>query len=102
VGRMIESRRDVPVPDALVQRIHQLTGGNPLFVSELLSLIEAEQGVDDAAVAAGAMPLPAGVRDAITARLAMLSADGRDMLGVAAVMGHQFRAGTLAAAAGTP
>jgi tetratricopeptide (TPR) repeat protein len=102
VGRMIESRRDVPAPDALVQRIHQLTGGNPLFVSELLSLIEAEQGVDDAAVAAGAMPLPAGVRDAITARLAMLSADGREMLGVAAVMGHQFRAGTLAAAAGTP
>lgn len=102
VRRMIESRRDVPAPDELVERIHQLTGGNPLFVSELLSLIEAEQGVDDSAVAAGAMPLPAGVRDAITARLAMLSAEGREMLGVASVIGHQFRAGTLAAAAGTP
>jgi tetratricopeptide (TPR) repeat protein len=102
VGRMIESRRELPPPDALVQRIHQLTGGNPLFVSELLSLIEAEQDLDDSAVAAGAMPLPAGVRDAITARLAMLSAKGREMLSVAAVIGQQFRAGTLAAAAGTP
>jgi eukaryotic-like serine/threonine-protein kinase len=102
VRRMIESRRDVPPPDALVQRIHELTGGNPLFVSELLSLIEAERDLDDAAVAAGAMPLPAGVRDAITARLAMLSPAGREMLGVASVIGHQFRAGTLAAAAGTP
>jgi tetratricopeptide (TPR) repeat protein len=102
VRRMIESRRDRPTPDALVDRIHQLTGGNPLFVSELLSLIEAEQGLDDAAVGAGAMPLPAGVRDAITARLAMLSAEGREMLGVASVIGQQFRAGTLAAAADTP
>ncbi len=102
VRRMIESRRDVPAPEALVERIHHLTGGNPLFVSELLSLIEAEQELDDSAVAAGAMPLPAGVRDAITARLAMLSAEGREMLSVASVIGQQFRAGTLAAAAGTP
>jgi tetratricopeptide (TPR) repeat protein len=102
VRRMIESRRDLPPPDALVDRIHQLTGGNPLFVSELLSLIEAEHELDDSAVAAGAMPLPAGVRDAITARLAMLSAAGREVLGVASVIGQQFRAGTLAAAAGTP
>jgi tetratricopeptide (TPR) repeat protein len=102
VGRMIESRRDLPPPEALVERIHQLTGGNPLFVSELLSLIEAEQGLDDSAVAAGAMPLPAGVRDAITARLAMLSAEGREVLSVASVIGQQFRAGTLAEAAGMP
>ncbi len=98
VRRMIESRRDLPPPEGLVDRIHQLTGGNPLFVSELLSLIEAEQGLDDSAVAAGAMPLPAGVRDAITARLAMLSPEGREMLAVASVIGQQFRAGTLAAA----
>ncbi|MGZ6260855.1 MAG: ATP-binding protein, partial [Candidatus Limnocylindrales bacterium] len=102
VGRMIESRRELPPPDALVQRIHQLTGGNPLFVSELLSLIEAERGLDDSAVAAGAMPLPVGVRDAITARLAMLSPEGREVLGVASVIGQQFRAGTLATASETP
>jgi tetratricopeptide (TPR) repeat protein len=102
VRRMIESRRDLPATDGLVDRIHQLTGGNPLFVSELLSLIEAEQGLDASAVAAGALPLPAGVRDAITARLAMLSPEGREMLAVASVIGQQFRAGTLAAAAGTP
>jgi tetratricopeptide (TPR) repeat protein len=102
VRRMIESRRDVPAPDGLVDRIHQLTGGNPLFVSELLSLIEDEKGLDDSAVAAGAMALPAGVRDAITARLAMLSAEGREMLSVASVIGLQFRAGTLGQATATP
>ena len=48
------------------------------------------------------MPLPAGVRDAITARLAMLSPEGREVLGVASVIGQQFRAGTLATAAGHP
>jgi eukaryotic-like serine/threonine-protein kinase len=102
VRRMIESRRELPPPDALVDRIHHLTGGNPLFVSELLSLIEAGRGLDDSAVAAGAMPLPAGVRDAITARLAMLSPEGREVLGVASVIGQQFRAGALATAAETP
>jgi serine/threonine protein kinase len=102
VRRMIESRRELPPPDELVDRIHQLTGGNPLFVSELLSLLEADRDLDDSAVTAGGMPLPAGVRDAITARLAMLSAEGREMLTVAAVIGQQFRAGTLAAATATP
>jgi serine/threonine protein kinase/tetratricopeptide (TPR) repeat protein len=102
VRRMIESRRDLPPPEALVARIYQLTGGNPLFVSELLSLIEAEHDLDESAVAAGAMPLPAGVRDAISARLAMLSAEGREVLAVASVIGQQFRTGTLAGAAGTP
>ncbi len=102
VRRMIASRRETPPSDALVERIHDLTGGNPLFVSELLSLLEAERDLDDSAVAAGALPLPAGVRDAITARLDMLSPAGREVLGVASVIGQQFRAGTLAAAAGTP
>ena len=102
VRRMIESRREAPPSEALVGRIHDLTGGNPLFVSELLSLLEAERDLDDSAIAAGALPLPAGVRDAITARLDMLSPAGREVLGVASVIGQQFRAGTLSAAAGTP
>ncbi|MGZ4299410.1 MAG: serine/threonine-protein kinase [Solirubrobacteraceae bacterium] len=102
VRRMIETRRDAPPSDALVQRIHELTGGNPLFVSELLSLLEAEGALDDSAIAAGALPLPAGVRDAITARLEMLSPAGREVLGVASVIGQQFRAGTLATASETP
>ncbi|MFL5864807.1 MAG: serine/threonine-protein kinase PknK [Solirubrobacteraceae bacterium] len=102
VRRMIESRRDTPPPDDLVQRIHGLTGGNPLFVSELLSLLEAERNVDDSSVDAGALPLPAGVRDAITARLDMLSPSGRTVLAVASVIGQQFRAGTLALASATP
>ena len=102
VGRMIESRRDLPPSDALVERIHGLTGGNPLFVSELLSLIEVERDIDDSVIVARVLPLPTGVRDAITARLALLSPHGREVLGVASVIGQRFQAGTLSVAAGTP
>lgn len=102
VRRMIESRRHTPASDALVGRIHDLTGGNPLFVSELLSLLEAERGVDESAVAAGALRLPAGVRDAIKARLGLLSAPAREALAVASVIGQRFRAGTLSIAATIP
>ena len=102
VRRMIESRRDRPPSDALVSRIHDLTGGNPLFVSELLSLLESADGVDDPTLDSGSLPLPAGVRDAISARLALLRPEGREVLGVAAVIGQRFGAGVLAAATATP
>jgi eukaryotic-like serine/threonine-protein kinase len=101
VRRMIEARELSP-SDSLVSRIHDLTAGNPLFVSELLSLLESEREIGDAALESGSLSLPAGVRDAITARLALLTPEGRDSLSVAAVIGQRFRAGTLAVAAGVP
>ena len=101
VRRMIESR-DVPPAEALVSRIHDLTGGNPLFVSELLNLLESERELGAAVLDSGSLSLPAGVRDAISARLALLTPQGREVLAVAAVIGQRFRARTLAAAAGVP
>jgi serine/threonine protein kinase/tetratricopeptide (TPR) repeat protein len=102
VRRIIESRRDRPPSEALVERIHDQTGGNPLFISELLSLLEAKSSLDDTPILGGQMPLPAGVRDAITARVALLDPQGRDLLAVASVIGRRFRAGTLSLAASTP
>lgn len=100
VGRLIEARTGRPAPDDLVQRIHELTGGNPLFVSELLNLLEAQGRLQDPALLSSALPLPTGVRDAIAQRMAPLSDRGREALTVGAVIGASFRATTIAAVCG--
>ncbi len=102
VRLMIEARRGSPPPEELVARIHGLTAGNPLFVSELLSLIEAERITDASITRQGALPLPTGVRDAIAARLSLLSPPARELLGVASVIGQRFSTGVLAIASDTP
>ncbi len=102
VRLMIEARRGSSPSEELVARIHDLTAGNPLFVSELLSLIEAERRSDDSIIRDGTLPLPTGVRDAITARLTLLSPPARELLGVAAVIGQRFSTGVLAAASEFP
>jgi DNA-binding CsgD family transcriptional regulator len=53
--------------------LHQQTGGNPFFVSEIL--------------AAGGEAIPATVRDAVLARVARLSATSRAVLEAASVIG---------------
>jgi DNA-binding CsgD family transcriptional regulator/tetratricopeptide (TPR) repeat protein len=53
--------------------LHQQTGGNPFFVTEVL--------------AAGTAAVPATVRDAVEARLAHLDAATRDLLEAAAIVG---------------
>ena len=56
-----------------VSEVHQRTGGNPFFVTEILS---ADTG-----------RLPPSVRDAVLARAARLSPRGRAVLGAASVIG---------------
>ena len=58
-------------PDAA--RLHEVTGGNPFFVTEVL--------------AAGGSDVPATVRDAVVARVARLSAGARHALDVVALAG---------------
>jgi predicted ATPase len=58
-------------PDAA--RLHEVTGGNPFFVTEVL--------------AAGGSDVPATVRDAVAARVARLSAPARHALDAVALAG---------------
>ncbi len=102
VGRLIEARTGRLAPGDLVQRIHEVTEGNPLFVSELLSLLEAQGRLQDPAVLSHALPLPTGVRDAIAQRLAPLPDSGREALTIGAVIGTSFRATTVAAVTRMP
>ena len=101
VGRLIELRESVVPAPAAVTRIHQVTGGNPLFITELLSLLDADELRDDRAIVSSALPLPAGVRDAIAARVSLLSRKAREVLDLASVAGERFRATIIAAAGST-
>jgi len=100
IAKLIEARTGRAAAEDLVRRIHDVTGGNPLFVSELLNLLEAQGRLADPALLASALPLPTGVRDAIVQRLAPLSDRGREALTVGAVIGASFRATTIAAVTG--
>jgi DNA-binding CsgD family transcriptional regulator/tetratricopeptide (TPR) repeat protein len=64
------------------QALHQRTGGNPFFVSEVL--------------ATGGTSLPPTVRDAVLARAARITRSGRRVLEAAAVLGPRFPPALLA------
>jgi ATP/maltotriose-dependent transcriptional regulator MalT len=102
VGRLIAARTGGEVPNGLIERVHTVTAGNPLFVSELLNLLEAQGKLTDSQIASSALPLPTGISDAISQRLAPLPRRGREVLDVGAVIGASFRASTLARAARIP
>ncbi|MHB8577369.1 MAG: ATP-binding protein, partial [Dehalococcoidia bacterium] len=67
--------------------LHRQTGGNPFFVTEALS--------------AGGSGIPATVRDALLARVARLSAEGRAALEAAAVAGSRAEAWLVAEVLGS-
>ncbi len=62
--------------DVDVAELHRITGGNPFYVSEILE--------------AGWPSIPPTVRDAVGARMARLTADGRAMAEAAAVIGARL------------
>src|SRR5262249_27091575 len=79
-----------PAPE-LVERLHELTEGNPFFIDEIL------RGTDASGLR---LTLPDSLRDAIHRRLDPLSDDERALLATASVIGREFDAGVLGAATG--
>lgn len=81
------------VDAALVERIHEETGGNPLFIIETLRAM-LEHQIASAGVATSDIdvdfPLPPTVLDLISARVAALDASVRDALLVFSVCGVEF------------
>ena len=108
-----------PLPDLAVhQLVRRLAGGkpgpalweivagaagNPLYISELLTGLAREDGlraeadVIDIDTGEAGLALPAALGEAITGRLAVLSADTRQLLQVAALMGSTFSLAEVAA-----
>jgi len=69
--RQLADRQDIDS-----EALHQQTGGNPFFVTEVL--------------AAGQNGIPTTIRDAVLARAARLSLSGRAVLNAAAVIGQRI------------
>jgi DNA-binding SARP family transcriptional activator/tetratricopeptide (TPR) repeat protein len=89
----IELSTGVPAPTPLARAIHAETEGNPLFVAELVRLLDSEGRI----VQAGThLRIPQGVRAVIAQRVGRLSEPCRDVLISASVIGREFGLDALA------
>ncbi|MEJ3655285.1 AAA family ATPase [Actinomycetes bacterium KLBMP 9759] len=79
--------------DELVTEIHRRTGGNPFFVEQTARLWQGGGAITT---------IPPGVDAVLRHRLARLPEALVDLLGTAALLGHEFAAPLLAATAGVP
>jgi DNA-binding SARP family transcriptional activator/tetratricopeptide (TPR) repeat protein len=77
-----------PMP-ALAAAIHGTSAGNPLFVGELVRLLQADDRLRELEPGEQ-LTLPRGVEQVITTRIQQLSADCRRTLALAAVAGREF------------
>lgn len=102
-ARLIESILDGAAPETLVVDVHRETEGNPLFVAEVIRLLSAEGKLEDRTAAfPPRIAVPARVREVIGRRLDLLSERCREVLGLASVLGREFRLDALAEVGGLP
>jgi DNA-binding CsgD family transcriptional regulator len=99
VQRLLTSSSQQAVPRALAEQVHQRSGGNALFVHELLrfllseGLVERSGGVlwrtgEETSLAS---QMPEGLRDVVGKRLSRLSPATNQVLRVASVIGREFQ-----------
>lgn len=101
VGRYIELAVGVRPDPQLVAAMHAETEGNPFFVGEVVRLLAAEGRLEDGDPGALAtLGIPQGVREVIGRRLGRLPEDCRRLLGLASVLGREFRLDALERLAG--
>ncbi len=87
------------LPSALLERIQQNTGGNPLFLLENLRAL-LDFPVETAAFQPGdPLPIAGSLHAQVHQRLERLSADAQQVLTIAAVIGSEFRLDVLEQAA---
>jgi DNA-binding winged helix-turn-helix (wHTH) protein len=92
VARFVEVVTQRTPGPSLVAALYKTTEGNPFFVTEVMQALVSEGRLAQVGetAAAQAIGLPQRVREAITQRLSTLSATGRRVLTVAAVIGREF------------
>jgi DNA-binding winged helix-turn-helix (wHTH) protein/tetratricopeptide (TPR) repeat protein len=85
--------------DALATALHDRSGGNPFFVTQLLQLFEGRSALLRGAPSATEAPAPSGgLREAILAQVEGLPSQTREILAAGAVAGREFSVAVLAAA----
>ncbi len=99
VRSLLESAASSFSSPSLVSKVHEWTGGNPLWVTELLPL-HARGELDAAAAGRGRLPVPRCIRDVIELRLAARSELCQTALRSASVLGEEFSLELLARTTG--
>lgn len=89
VARQLTAATGAAVAPELVERVHELTAGNPFFVSELARTLDTWR-------------IPDSVREAITRRMDALTPRCRHQLRAAAIVGREFSVAVAAAVIGRP
>ncbi len=101
VGRLAAAELQAEPDATLVAAIHERTGGNPFFVKEIARALHARGRPYDAA-GLEHVPLSAGLRHVLQARLDRLSAGCRELLALCATMGAEVALVAVACASGRP
>jgi class 3 adenylate cyclase len=108
VGALLAARARHAAPEAFVRLLHAETEGNPFFVDEVLRhLVESgalrrDEGRWTSDRSLAELGIPEGIREVVGRRLSRLSEGANEALHVAAVVGREFDAATVAAAQGAP
>ena len=83
------------LPDAVVERLTERTGGNPFFIEEVMNWLQHE-GLDPSKGAAlGESDLPVSLHALVLSRMDQLDENARITMKVASVIGRLFRAAVL-------
>lgn len=90
VRRFMQRQSGVPTDDALVAKIHEITEGNPFFLTQLVYLLQQDSDLGRAVRAGERVPIPEGVRQAVRQRLAMLPEASLVTLSRASILGRDF------------
>jgi tetratricopeptide (TPR) repeat protein len=98
VAALLTAATGVPATDAVVGHVHEISDGNPFFVTEIARLLAESGRADDAA----ALGIPHGVRGALRRRLEPLDHLVVSALEAAAVIGREFDLPRLAHVTGRP
>ncbi len=102
VGRYVEEATGLRPSPRIVDAIYAKTDGHPLFVAEVTRLLATDGRLSEPPPNGELrLAIPATRRHAIADRLTRLSEGCRAVLGVAAVIGHEFSSELLSAVART-
>lgn len=102
VAELVQRRWLVEDGAAVGAALHAATGGNPLFILQLLAALDAEGAMTLDEASTTAMLALGGARDAIRRRFAGLSPSTREVLEAASVLGVRFDLALLACMTGEP
>ena len=92
VAEYISVAAETQPQTATITEIHAETGGNPLFVGEIVRLLSAEGRLGEIDAT---LQIPSGLREVIGSRVRRLSVPCQTTLAVASVLGREFALDTL-------